>query len=275
MPRNPPGQGRACGRYQPAGRRQRHGEQHRHTALEQHRPHTDEGPVPCQLHLAAAFGRSQALLHEDRRAGQFRSRDTPGHTTGMIVAASVFVIASDEFGARGAASISSGLNERLGAISLEDTTTNIFEPTLQFRGFTASPLLGLPQGIAVYQNGVRINEPFGDTVQFDLVPLFALDRLQLSAGEPTFGLNALGGALALRLKNGFDNRGFQAELSVGSFQRLTGTAEFGARRGPWAVYLGKLRPQLDTAPADRRRPAVATAPAASSRLPRVHLMELP
>ena len=159
-----------------------------------------------------------------------------------IVPAVVSVIASDELGTRGAASLSSGLNERLGAVSLEDTTTNIFQPTLRFRGFTASPLLGLPQGIAVYQNGVRINEPFGDTVQFDLVPLFALDRLQLSAGaEPTFGLNALGGALALRLKNGFDNRGARAELSGGSFQRLTGTAEFGASRGPWAAYLGATR----------------------------------
>ena len=159
-----------------------------------------------------------------------------------IVAAAVSVIASDELGTRGATSLSSGLNERLGAVSLEDTTTNIFQPTLRFRGFVASPLLGLPQGIAVYQNGVRINEPFGDTVQFDLVPLFAIDRLQLSSGaEPTFGLNALGGTLALRLKNGFDNRGFRAELSGGSFQRLTGTAELGASRGPWAVYLGATR----------------------------------
>ena len=159
-----------------------------------------------------------------------------------IVAATVSVIAADELCARGAASISSGLNERLGAVTLEDTTTNIFQPTLRFRGFTASPLLGLPQGIAVYQNGVRVNEPFGDTVQFDLVPLFALDRLQLSAGaEPTFGLNALGGALALRLKNGFDNPGFRAELSGGSFERFTGTVELGASRGPWAVYLGTTR----------------------------------
>ena len=159
-----------------------------------------------------------------------------------IVPAAVSVITSDELGTRGAASLSGELNERLGAVSLEDTTTNIFQPTLRFRGFTASPLLGLPQGIAVYQNGVRINEPFGDTVQFDLVPLFALDRLQLSAGaEPTFGLNALGGALALRLKNGFDNRGVRAELSGGSFQRLTGTAELGASRGAWAVYLGTTR----------------------------------
>ena len=159
-----------------------------------------------------------------------------------IVAATVSVIASDALGSRGAASLSSGLNERFGAVSLEDTTTNVFQPTLRFRGFTASPLLGLPQGIAVYQNGVRINEPFGDTVQFDLVPQFALDRLQLSAGaEPTFGLNAVGGALALRLKNGFDNGGFRGEVSAGSLERVTGTAQIGASRGPWAVYLGATR----------------------------------
>ena len=159
-----------------------------------------------------------------------------------IVPASIAVVTSDEISARGGASISSGLNERLGAVSLEDATTNLFQPTLRFRGFTASPLLGLPQGIAVYQNGVRINEPFGDTVQFDLVPQFALDRIQLSAGaEPTFGLNALGGALALRLKNGFDNSGFQGDFSAGSFERFTGTAQIGASLGRWAVYLGATR----------------------------------
>ena len=156
-----------------------------------------------------------------------------------IIPATVSVVRSDDLGTRGAASLSSGLNERLGAVSLEDTTTNIFQPTLRFRGFTASPLLGLPQGIAVYQNGVRINEPFGDTVQFDLIPQFAVDRLQLSAGaEPTFGLNALGGALALQLKNGFTSQGVRGELSAGSFGRVTGTGEFGIARGPWAVYLG-------------------------------------
>jgi len=159
-----------------------------------------------------------------------------------IIPAHVSVIGSDELDRRGAASLSSSLNERVGSISLEDTTTNPFQPTLRFRGFTASPLLGLPQGIAVYQNGVRINEPFGDTVQFDLVPQFALDRIEISAGtEPTFGLNALGGALALRLKNGFDNAGVSGELSGGSFGRLTGTSEIGTSRGPWAVYLGATR----------------------------------
>ena len=155
------------------------------------------------------------------------------------LAAAITVVDGGDLAARGAASMADALNERLGAVTLEGTTTNLFQPTLRFRGFTASPLLGLPQGIAVYQNGVRINEPFGDTVQFDLMPQFALDSVQLSAGsDPVYGLNALGGALALGLKNGFDNSGFAGEFSGGAFGRLTATAEYGAGNGPWAFYAG-------------------------------------
>ena len=158
------------------------------------------------------------------------------------VAATVSVIDSDELEARGAPSLADSLNERLGSIVLEGATTNLFQPTLRFRGFTASPLLGLPQGITVYQNGVRINEPFGDTVQFDLIPQFAIDHVHLSAGaDPAYGLNAMGGALALRLKNGFEHGGFRGELSGGSFDRVIGTGEFGATRGPWALYVGAMR----------------------------------
>ena len=158
------------------------------------------------------------------------------------VAGTVSVVETDELLARGSASFADTLHERLGSVTLEGTTTNPFQPTLRFRGFTASPLLGLPQGIAVYQNGVRINEPFGDTVQFDLMPQFAIDQVELSAGaNPTFGLNALGGALSLRLKNGFDNPGFRGEFSGGSFGRTTTTAEYGTNNGRWAFYGGATR----------------------------------
>ncbi len=156
--------------------------------------------------------------------------------------ATVSVVASRELRARGAPSVAQALDEQLGAISMEGTTANLFQPTLRFRGFTASPLLGLPQGIAVYQNGVRVNEPFGDTVQFDLMPMFAVDQVQLSAGaDPTFGLNALGGALALQLKNGFDAVGFRGEFAGGSFDRVMGTAEYGVHRGDWGLYVGATR----------------------------------
>ena len=159
-----------------------------------------------------------------------------------LVPASVFVLRSSEIRDRGAASLADTLGERLGSVSLEGATTNQFQPTLRFRGFNASPLLGLPQGIAVYQNGVRINESFGDTVQFDLMPQFAVLQTQLSAGaDPTFGLNALGGALAINLKNGFDVVGGTAELAGGAFERVTGMAEYGLSRGPWALYVGASR----------------------------------
>lgn len=158
------------------------------------------------------------------------------------IPATVFVIDGSDLASRQGPSVADALHKRLGAITLEGATTNPFQPTVRFRGFTASPLLGLPQGIAVYQNGVRINEPFGDTVQFDLIPQFALDGAQLSAGaEPTYGLNALGGALALRLKNGFSHSGFRGEVLGGSFDRFSGTAEYGASRGAWGFYVGATR----------------------------------
>ena len=161
----------------------------------------------------------------------------PDHIPAMISS-----ISATEIRERHTVSLADALQEQLGAVSIEGTTANLFQPTVRFRGFTASPLLGLPQGIAVYQNGVRINEPFGDTVQFDLIPQFALERIQLSAGaDPTYGLNALGGALALNLKNGFDAAGFRGELSGGSFGRVSATTEWGANRGPWALYLGATR----------------------------------
>ena len=156
--------------------------------------------------------------------------------------AAVSVVGSGELRTRGSASVADALHERLGPVSMESTTANLFQPTLRFRGFTASPLLGLPQGIAVYQNGVRVNEPFGDTVQFDLMPMFAVTQMQLSAGSnPTYGLNALGGALALQLKSGFDLSGFQGEFSGGSFDRFSGTAEYGVQQGSWAFYAGATR----------------------------------
>lgn len=158
------------------------------------------------------------------------------------VPATVAVVTAAEIEDRQAASLADVLNEQLGSVTLEGATANLFQPTLRFRGFTASPLLGLPQGVAVYQNGARINEPFGDTVQFDLIPQFAVAQAQLSAGaEPTYGLNALGGAMVLNLKNGFDHTGFRGEFSGGSFDRYSATAEWGANNGPWAVYLGATR----------------------------------
>ncbi len=130
------------------------------------------------------------------------------------------------------------MNERLDSININSAQNNPLQPDVRFRGFTASPLLGLPQGIAVYQNGVRINEPLGDAVHWDLLPESAVHRMDLIGGaNPIFGLNALGGALALSMKNGFNFSGHYAEGSGGAWGRLNGELEGGGNNGAWGHYL--------------------------------------
>ena len=107
----------------------------------------------------------------------------------------------------GNASIINGLSSRLGSVNINDTLADPFQPDISYRGFEASPVLGTPQGLAVYQNGVRINEAFGDTVDWDLFPDIAIDRVDIVSSNPLYGLNALGGALSVTMKNGFSFRG--------------------------------------------------------------------
>src|SRR5258707_10889681 len=125
----------------------------------------------------------------------------------------------------GTPSLTRTLGERVPSVNINDVQDSSFQPDVQYRGFDASPIPGTPQGLAVYQNGVRINEAFGDTVNWDLVPDFAVNRVNLMSSNPAFGLNALGGALALEMKNGFNFAGGQAELSGGSFDRIDGIVE--------------------------------------------------
>jgi iron complex outermembrane receptor protein len=137
----------------------------------------------------------------------------------------------------GTADLTGTLNREVSGVNVNDVQDNPFQPDLQFRGFDASPLLGTPQGLAIYQNGVRINEAFGDTVNWDLIPDVAIDRVNLVGANPVFGLNALGGALAIEMKNGFTFQGGEGELSGGSFGRHGGSLEYGAQSGGLASYI--------------------------------------
>lgn len=136
--------------------------------------------------------------------------------------------------------IGGGLTETLertsASITRNDTSGNPFVPDVQVRGFSASPLLGTPQGIAVYQNGVRINEAFGDTVQWDLIPDIAVRGLEVLPPSPLFGLNAVGGAIALRMRTGFDFQGAEIDVSGGSYGRRALGLHAGKQVGNVAAY---------------------------------------
>jgi iron complex outermembrane receptor protein len=137
----------------------------------------------------------------------------------------------------GSLSITDALEQRVPGVSLSDSQGNSFARDLNYRGFTASPLQGSPEGLAVYMGGVRLNEAFGDTVNWDLIPETAIRRLDLVTGDPAFGLNALGGALSLTMKTGASDPGGEISVQGGSFGRAVGSAEFGASKGPWSSYL--------------------------------------
>jgi iron complex outermembrane receptor protein len=137
----------------------------------------------------------------------------------------------------GSLAITDALEQRIPGLSLSDSQGNGFARGLNYRGFQASPLQGAPQGLAVYMGGVRLNEAFGDTVNWDLIPEAAVSRIDLVTGNPAFGLNALGGALSLTMKTGRDLAGGTASVQGGSFGQVSGSLEYGASKGPWSAYV--------------------------------------
>jgi outer membrane receptor protein involved in Fe transport len=121
---------------------------------------------------------------------------------------------------------------RLPSVNVNEIQGNPFQMDVNFRGFTASPLLGTPQGLSVFQDGVRINEPFGDIVNWDLIPKAALASITLLPGSnPLFGLNTLGGALSLQTKSGDTHPGTEVEVQGGSFGRFSTELTHGRRLG--------------------------------------------
>ncbi len=153
------------------------------------------------------------------------------------VPANVTSLSSSDLSGGTQLSVTEAIARKSPSVSLSDVQGNPYFKDLYFRGFVASPLNGTPQGIAVYQNGVRQNEAFGDTVNFDLIPEIAIDRADIWTNNPVFGLNALGGALNLKMKNGFTYQGLETEFMAGSFGKFSGKAQWGQQFGNWATYL--------------------------------------
>ena len=133
------------------------------------------------------------------------------------------------------------MGEKLTGITVKDLQNSPFQKNLDYRGFTASPLLGESQGLAVYLNGIRANEGFGDTLQWDLIPENAVKKIDLMSANPVFGLNALGGSLALTTKKGIDylqQKGSAINsFEAGSFEKHVGIFELGTGTEDTGIYI--------------------------------------
>ena len=156
---------------------------------------------------------------------------TPVATSGLArdkVSANVQTAEDEDIYRHEAFNVTDFMRRRLGSVNIGDDQSNPFQPNLTYRGFQASPLLGTPIGLSVYQDGVRVNEPFGDTVNWDLIPRSAIANMEMVPGSnPLFGLNTLGGAVAVRTKSGFSHSGTRGELYGGSYGRKAFEFEHG------------------------------------------------
>jgi outer membrane receptor protein involved in Fe transport len=158
-----------------------------------------------------------------------------------IIPANIQIVNRADLKNQAGVSIVDFANNNLQGVSIQETQGNPFQLDVTFRGYSASPLGGAPQGISVFLDGVRMNEPFGDSVRWDLIPTFAIQGMQMVPGSnPVYGLNTLGGAIAIQTKSGRLNQGAAIEASAGSWGRKNVSAEYGgvSKDGSVDYFLG-------------------------------------
>lgn len=138
------------------------------------------------------------------------------------------------------------MDGQLAGVSMNSAAGNPYQPTVMLNGFQASPLQGTAQGVAVYMDGVRFNQAFGDTVNWDLIPTVAIKKMEVQGANPVFGLNALGGSLNVRMKDGFNTpNAVEADLSGGSFGQIQANGQFSHQWHDWALYIAAREEHQD------------------------------
>ncbi len=205
----------------------------------------------CCMRKGSLFGiviftviSSSHLLAEETGVVQHETIEvigiTPAHGIGLpedMIPYSIQSATAEDIERSQNLDLSQFLNRNLGSVTINEAQNNPLQPDIQYRGFTSSALLGLPQGLAVYQNGVRVNEAFGDIVNWDLIPKSSISSINLIGGaNPLFGLNTLGGAISITTKNGFTHEGHSLEVYGGSYERVVSTIESGGNNGTWGYF---------------------------------------
>ncbi len=155
----------------------------------------------------------------------------------ITVPSAVTTTTDSDIQREGTQQIQQALQQQVPSVIISDTAGNPLRSEVSFRGFDASPVSGRSQGLAVYQNGVRINEAFGDTVYWDVIPSNAIAATSIVSNNPSFGLNALGGAASILMKDGFSYQGGEIDVMGGSFGRAQVGVQAGASSGNAAFYV--------------------------------------
>jgi len=188
---------------------------------------------------AAAPSRNPAAAQELQQITVIGNTPLPGLGLPLNqIPASVQTANSSDMQRQQSLGLADYLNNNFSGINVSESADNPLQLDVNYHGFTASPLLGTPEGLSVYVDGVRVNESFGDTVNWDLIPESAISTVTLMSGSnPVFGLNTLGGALSVHTKSGHDNPGTVLQGYGGSFGRRSFEGETGGELGNFDYFL--------------------------------------
>ena len=196
----------------------------------------DSAIVKKQVNLDATAMNLQAVEVRAKRFYEIGPLPGLGLTKDQIPG-NVQSITAKEIKESHSLSITDLMNKKLQSVTVNDYQGNPFQMDVQYRGFTAGPQIGTPQGLSVFFDGIRVNEPFGDVVNWDMIPMNALASVDVFPGSnPIFGLNTLGGAFTVKTKDGFNHEGFDAEVLSGSFGRKQLQVEGGWNNGTVALF---------------------------------------
>jgi outer membrane receptor protein involved in Fe transport len=158
-----------------------------------------------------------------------------------IIPANIQIATPKAINAQSGVSLADYMSTNMQSVSVTEMGGNPWQPEVTFRGYSASPLMGMPQGMSTYVDGVRVNEPFGDVTLWDKIPNFAIGGMQLVPGSnPMYGLNTLGGAIAIQTKSGRQAQGVGIEAEYGSWNRQRALVEYGgvSKDGSMDFYIG-------------------------------------
>lgn len=154
------------------------------------------------------------------------------------VPANVQAAGANEIAEQHTLELSEYMNANLGSVTITEGQNNVYMPDVNFRGYTATPLMGAPVGVSLFMDGVRINEPFGDGVNWSAIPHTAIANINLIPGSnPVFGLNTLGGALSIHTKSGSQFPGGSVEATTGSWGRKGFNAQYGGEQDNLEWYV--------------------------------------
>jgi outer membrane cobalamin receptor len=181
-----------------------------------HRTIACAAALPCLLAFTIAYA-AEAASASDGTLQEVVVTATPLSGAAIdraAVPANVQIATAQDIDRSHAVDLTTFMNRMLGSVYVNEMQANPLQPDLNFRGYTASPLLGTPEGMSVYLDGMRLNQPFGDVVSWDLIPRAAISTMELMPGSnPLFGQNTLGGAVSIQTKDGWTNPGLAIQLT--------------------------------------------------------------